>query len=380
MKLAIISHTPHYVKGGVIVGWGSTVTEVNRLTEIFEEIYHIAPLHNEDAPGSSMPYESGKIKFIPLKTYGGESLKEKFSILTTANHNLNQIKKIISKLDKTDWVQFRAPTSMGLYVLPYLRIKNKSNLWVKYAGNWKMENPPFSYAFQKWWLENNYQRSKVTINGYWEGQKEHLLNFQNPCLDTDEILRANKIGESKNFDNKLRICFVGSLTKNKGIDILLEALGKLKNNKQIEEVTLAGDGIERKKYEDIASGIDMNIVFRGFINREEIKLIYETSHLIILPSESEGFPKVIAEAAAYGCVPIVSDVSSISQYFDDRKGFLLKEINADEIAQKINEAMENRLELKIKSEKCIKVSPLFTYDHYIKSLQEKVLKEKSNYN
>lgn len=379
MKLAIISHTPHYFRDGVVVGWGSTVTEVNRLTEIFDEIYHIAPLHIEEAPGSSLAYESENIKFIPLKTYGGESLREKLSIITTANHNLNQIKLVLKKLDETDWVQFRAPTSMGLYVLPYLRFKNRSNLWVKYAGNWKMENPPFSYAFQKWWLENNYQRSKVTINGYWEGQKEHLLNFQNPCLDADEIIKANKIAESKDFEDKLKICFVGSLTKNKGIDILLEALGKVKKKEEIEEVILAGDGIERKKYEEIAAGIKMNIIFRGFINREDLKQIYENSHIIILPSESEGFPKVIAEAAAYGCVPIVSDVSSISQYFDDTKGFLLKKINADEIVEKINDALGNRAELNEKSELCVKVSEMFTYDHYIKSLQEKVLEVHNNY-
>ena len=376
MKLAIISHTPHYNKDGVTVGWGSTVTEINRLTEIFDEIFHIAPLHSGEVPGSSLPYLGEKIKFIPLKTYGGEKISEKFSVISTAGHNLGQIGSVLKKLEKTDWVQFRAPTSMGLYVLPYLRLKNKSNLWVKYAGNWKMENPPFSYSFQKWWLENNFQRSKVTINGYWEGQKDHIINFQNPCLDTDELQKANKIGENKNFDSRLNICFVGSLTKNKGIEILLEALGKINRKEEIEEVVLAGDGNERKKYEEIASGLNIKILFKGFINRDELKLIYGKSHLIILPSESEGFPKVIAEAAAYGCVPIVSDVSSISQYFDDSKGFLLKKINADELAIKIDEAISNRKILKEKSLSCMKVSEIFTYDHYLNSLREKIFNDK----
>jgi len=117
MKLAIISHTPHYLKAGRIVGWGATVREVNHLTKLFDEIYHIAPLHNEPAPDSSLEYDSDKITFVPLKSYGGETLMQKFSIITTATQNLNTISPI---LEKVDWVQFRAPTAMGLYVLPYL--------------------------------------------------------------------------------------------------------------------------------------------------------------------------------------------------------------------------------------------------------------------
>ena len=54
MKLAIISHTPHYQKKGKISGWGSTVREVNHLVKIFDEIYHIAPLHSEESPDSSI--------------------------------------------------------------------------------------------------------------------------------------------------------------------------------------------------------------------------------------------------------------------------------------------------------------------------------------
>ena len=88
MKLAIISHTPHYQKNGKISGWGSTIREVNHLIKLFDEIYHIAPLHSEESPDSSIEYQSDKIKFIALKPYGGESLGQKFSIISTAPYNL----------------------------------------------------------------------------------------------------------------------------------------------------------------------------------------------------------------------------------------------------------------------------------------------------
>ena len=47
---------------------------------------------------------------------------------------------------------------------------------------------------------------------------------------------------------------------------------------------------------------------------------------------SEGFPKVIAEAMNFGCIPVVSMVSSIGQYVKHLEtGFCLKEVNNIEI-------------------------------------------------
>jgi len=370
MKLAIISHTPHYKRSGVIKAWGPTVREINHLTELFDEIYHIAPLYNEEAPRSSMSYESDKIKFVPLKPYGGKKLSDKFSILTTAPNNLRIIKSI---LDIVDWIQFRAPTAMGLYLLPYLSFRRKPNRWVKYAGNWNMKNPPLSYSFQKWWLNSNFQKSKVTINGQWDGQKEHVLNFQNPCLDNEELLKAKKIAEEKNFNERLIFCFVGTLTKNKGVDVIIEALKKIKHPEKIKEVLMVGNGSEIKKYESIAKEIVLKITFKGLLKRDELENIYRVSHLIMLPSESEGFPKVIAEASAYGCVPIVSDVSSIGQYYNETNGFLLKKINPDELAQKIDSALKDRINLKRMSLECVKVADLFTFEYYMKNLRERIL-------
>lgn len=370
MKLAIISHTPHYKKNGVITGWGATVREINHLTRLFEEIYHVAPLHNEEAPGSSLPYESDRIKFVPLKPYGGEKLSDKFTIIITAPSNLIIIKKVLKKVD---WVQFRAPTAMGIYVLPYLSMIRKPKRWVKYAGNWNMENAPLSYSFQKWWLTNNFQKSMVTINGMYKDQKKHILDFQNPCLDTAELLRAKIIAEKKNFNDKLIFCFAGTLTKNKGVDIIFDALKKIENPGQIGEVILAGDGVEMERYKSESKKIDIKITFKGFLTRVELEDVYKSSHIIMLPSESEGFPKVIAEASAYGCVPIVSDISSIGQYYNESNGFLLKKINSEELARKINEALNDRISLKKKSIECLKVAKLFTFEHYMKNLEKQVL-------
>lgn len=371
MKLAVISHTPHYKRNSEIVGWGPTVREINHLAEIFEKIFHIAPLHNERYPASSMSYQSQRIEFVPLKPYGGKKILDKLSIITTAPYNLRTIKETLRKVD---WVQFRSPTAMGVYVLPYLSLNNLPRRWVKYAGNWKIKGAPLSYRFQRWWLKKNFLNSFVTINGGPGDEKNNILNFRNPCLDNEELKTANSIAEGKDFSGKLTFCFAGTLTKNKGAGLIIEAARKIKN-KDIEQIIFAGDGPERANYEGTKSVTDVKLVFKGFMDREELKEVYGKSHLILLPSESEGFPKVIAEAAAYGCVPIVSDVSSISSYFNDENGFLLKEINSDELANRIDEALSERNLLKEKSKLCADVARQFTFEDYMTNLKEKILSQ-----
>jgi glycosyltransferase involved in cell wall biosynthesis len=370
MKLAIISHTPHYIREGKIVGWGATVREINHLTKLFDEIYHIAPLHDEQAPDSSLEYSSGSTTLVPLKKYGGENLREKLSVITTAAYNLNTITPV---LEKVDWVQFRAPTAMGLYVLPFLAVRRNPKRWVKYAGNWIMENPPYSYALQKWMLEKNYLNCKVTINGWWEGQKEHILSFPNPCLDDEELKKASMIAKSKDFTKPLKLCFVGTLTENKGSSLIIDALRDFNDKQSIDEIVFAGGGTLIDEHKKSSAGTGVKMSFPGFMDRQGLEKVYSESHIIILPSKSEGFPKVIAEAAAYGCVPIVSDVSSISQFFGKKSAFLLNDISAAGINSKLSEAINDRTKLKHMSENCVDSAGQFTFSNYMKLLKEKIL-------
>ncbi|MEE4248605.1 MAG: hypothetical protein V2I33_24775, partial [Kangiellaceae bacterium] len=67
-RLLIISHTEHYKReDGVIVGLGSTVTEINHLLPLFEHITHVGMLHTTKAPLNTLAYASDKISFIPIR-------------------------------------------------------------------------------------------------------------------------------------------------------------------------------------------------------------------------------------------------------------------------------------------------------------------------
>lgn len=370
MKLAIISHTEHYWKDGQIVGWGPTIREINHLTSLFEEIYHIAVLYDQPAPPSALPYTSDRIHFIPLQPFGGKNWKDKLMILRQIPAVLATVRAV---LQKVDWFQFRAPTGIGVFLIPYLAWFSGRKGWFKYAGNWTQENPPLGYRFQRFFLAY-LQKKKVTINGKWEGQPTHCLSFENPCLDEEDLRLGALALEQKRYDKKLHFCFVGRLEDAKGVGRILEAFAQIQSD-QIGTIHLVGDGPQRAQYEQQAKQLPYPVIFHGFLSREKVNEIYVKSQVFLLPSDSEGFPKVLAEAMNFGCVPLVSAVSSIPQYIQDGvKGFLWqmdKEDFTNRLLQIIDHS--NRLDFAGMAIEANRIAHKFTYDFYIERIQTDIL-------
>ena len=327
-RLTIISHTEHYKDAeGHIVGLGSTVTEINNLLDIFDEIYHVAMFHEGVATNNTLAYQSERIKFIPIPAVGGNTLIDKLNIIWRAPSILNTVRKA---LKKADYFQFRSPTGIGVFIIPYLICFNSTKGWFKYAGNWKQNKPPLSYAFQQWLLKKQKQRP-VTINGSWPDQLQHCLTFENPCLSNSEIQKGEMIRIEKSLSNTLiNFCFVGRLEEEKGLSLLIEAFNNLEPSEKlmINNVHIVGQGKDKAIYMKLAESGSVNFIFHGYLSRAGVQEIYEKSHAIVLPSASEGFPKVIAEAMNFGCLPIVSNVSSIGHYVKDGiNGFLLDAVS-----------------------------------------------------
>jgi glycosyltransferase involved in cell wall biosynthesis len=372
MRLAIISHTPHYKDGDRVVGWSATTREVDHLTDIFETIYHLAPLHSGDAPGSAQAYSSNRVEYIPLKPFGGSGIKAKISILSTSAYNLRQIKSIIKSVD---WIQFRAPTSMGLYVIPYLSLMRNRNKWVKYAGNWEQKKAPMSYKLQRWWLKNNLQGSKVTINGIWDDQEHHLISFENPCLSIEERKDGRRILEGKDYSCPLNFLFVGRIEEEKGVGRIIKALQTLKNKEWIGEVNFIGGGDGIDKFIHEAAATDLQINFLGEMPREEINKYYKKSHILLLPSTaSEGFPKVIAEGCNYGLVPLVSNVSSIPHYIKNGMNGFVWKIEDGDFDQFVSQLDFSASTLRRLSENAFGFADAFTYDAYNRKILNTIIR------
>ncbi|WP_394758857.1 glycosyltransferase [Flavobacterium sp.] len=371
-KLVIISHTEHYTnENGIIMGWGSTINEVNFLADYWDEVCHVACLYDTKMPLSSLPYSKNNITFVPIPPFGGKSLLDKVLIFTKIPKIISQV---VKSLDGASEVQLRLPTSMGLFLLPLFSffINRKFTLWIKYAGNWGQENPPISYKIQRWFLKKNWANCKVTINGFWENQPKYCLSFENPCLTLDDIEKGKIISKVKRFDNPFVFTFVGRLESAKGVDRIIEALQYIPLDK-IAIVNFIGDGEKTIFYKEKTAFLKGKIQYHGFLDKVNVHKILSESHFLLLPSDSEGFPKVIAEAACYGVVPIVSNVGSIGHYVNDTNGFVWNLDAEESYGAIVYKAIStNHLQLKEQSNKIQELAKKFTFINYLKKLNDLV--------
>jgi glycosyltransferase involved in cell wall biosynthesis len=320
VKLLVISHTWHYInREGQPCGWSPTVIELDELAKEFEVVIHVACLKHGSPTGAERPYAASNIVYVPIPAYGGPGWTGKWSILWSMPVILWTVFK---QLRHVDVFQFRAPTSMGVYLIPALTFFSQKPGWFKYAGNWAHPKPALSYRIQKWFLLQQRKR-KVTVNGRWPGVPKHVLSFENPCLNQEDLIQGQQALQTKTWEGPYHVCFIGRTERAKGVLEMIEALANPLVAKQIQSFTIIGEGDLLHPLEEAVkkAGIEARVL--GFSNRETVFEVLGQAHMLWLPSHGEGFPKVVAEAWSQGCIPITSDVSSLPQYIESgENGFL----------------------------------------------------------
>ncbi len=370
----IISHTEHQKTGdGLYVGWGPTVNEINFLSQYWEEVIHVACLEKGVEPrGSSIGYVSDKIQLETIPTFGGKRFWQKLDILWKMPYILWKVQK---SLKNASHVQLRVPMGIGIFLIPYFALRRKSKyiFWVKYANNWGSKHVPLGYKIQRYLLKKNLLQCAVTINGFWPNQEKHCISFENPCLNVHQItLGDDAINKKKDFSSK-EVVFVGRIELEKGVDVLIEFFDEF-DNLEIEFFHIVGDGNLAVPIKEVLNRKQIPFKFYGTLTQVQLFEILAKCDAIILPSRSEGFPKVLAEAMNFGCIPICSNVGSIGHYIEDNvSGFILDNIDRNGIYQKWNQHQhldkQKRYEI-LKNAKT--VANKFTFERYYEKLNLEV--------
>lgn len=369
--MLIISHTPHYSSQVGIVGWGPTIREIDQLSSQFEEVVHIAPLYKNLAPVSALPYQSSSVRFRGVLPAGGEKFKDKISVIQNIPV---YIRVILQEMRRADIVHVRCPANISLVALIILAFKKQPKYrWVKYAGNWKPNDmEAHSYTFQRWFLQKNLHRGVVTINGEWEKQSEHIHSFYNPSLSEEELVFSAETAKDKEISIPVQLLFVGRLDSAKGVGRIFHIAVDLQRKQIPFKLNLIGDGPEKDEFIQQVNqlGLSSFINFRGWLSKNDLWQYYQKAHFILFPSSSEGWPKVLSEAMAYGVVPLASTVSSIPQMLEKTgAGFAISNDNLEMYVLKIIELSQNQRQWKELSRAGVKSAQLFTYKTYLENVR-----------
>ena len=142
--------------------------------------------------------------------------------------------------------------------------------------------------------------------------------------------------ENVKFDNY--ILFVGHLEKVKGVEYLIDAFNKIKDEFPDFKLILVGKGGERKNYQlsIINYQLQDKVEFKGELSLEQVRDIMKNCYCLILPSLSEGLGRVLMEAMALGKPVIGSNVGGIPDLIKDKEnGFLTKPKDSQDLYRKM---------------------------------------------
>jgi len=178
-------------------------------------------------------------------------------------------------------------------------------------------------------------------------------NFKASNFSDEEKINIKK--EWKVFDqNKIILLLPARLTRWKGHEVVIKAIGLLKNEEFFKNIVclFAGNQKGSERYiqnlkETIASlSLDDKIKLIGQV--ENMPLAYQASNIILSPSiQPEPFGRIPIEAQASGKIIISSNAGAVKETIksgQDSTGFKVKPNNSEELAHQI------KLVIKMKDE------------------------------
>jgi len=147
------------------------------------------------------------------------------------------------------------------------------------------------------------------------------------------------------LDIPVRLLFVGRLSVQKNIPLLIKALNICIYRYRLPiQLQIAGDGEKKQQLRQMVKQLklDKYVTFLGNVPLSEMQKLYTTSDIFVLPSIIESFGTVIIEAMACGVPVIATNIPGVRNIVKNGVNGLLVNQNPQAIAKAINLLINNQ--------------------------------------
>ncbi|UCE17504.1 MAG: glycosyltransferase [Gemmatimonadota bacterium] len=319
MRICIITHCFPRFKNDVFGNW--TPDFAHMLMEKGQEVSILTPrMAAPVVPGdvSDWPFRVDYFDWGRGETrLGNLSIFNPFHVIKLATFLRNGV-RILKSLVET----LNIDLCLGIWAIPggYLSYRVHQETGVPYAV-WALgsdinvygRNPVFRPVIKKVLVHADYlfanSRNLIAKVSQWSG-KTCAFMPTNRVLPQERVAPLEKTGGKKTF------VYIGRLERVKGVDVLIEALAKLRQEGCQAELHIVGDGEEKSVLEKSVSEARLGdrVSFAGWASPAEVTSYIRASDAVVLPSRSEGMPVVFWEAMQMNTPVIVTDVGDMAEY------------------------------------------------------------------
>lgn len=166
----------------------------------------------------------------------------------------------------------------------------------------------------------------------------------------EHLVLSNPLGISSGYcearlEDRTNILYVGRLSADKGLPILLEAWQLIQSG--FDKLIIVGDGPLRQRVEDLH---DPKINYLGTLSHDKVMVKMYENHILAVPSlVMENQPTVILEGVTAGMNIVASDVGGVKELLG-AYGQTVRPGRAEDLAQALSLAKEQRSEPVIRQE------------------------------
>jgi glycosyltransferase involved in cell wall biosynthesis len=203
----------------------------------------------------------------------------------------------------------------------------------------------FPYAGLFYTLTSCKSADRVVVNSHlmrdevvrWYGVSPNKIEVIPNGVELERFLGCD---DKPNLGGDPCILCLGALSKEKGLDILIEAIAKLRLELPRMKLHLVGSThlqpgdefrLQAKK-----EGVESHVVFYDWASQSTIPRFLKSADICVFPSRREGFSLAILEAMAAGVPIIASDIGGFREALAGGKnGMLFKAGNADALSKAI---------------------------------------------
>jgi glycosyltransferase involved in cell wall biosynthesis len=161
-------------------------------------------------------------------------------------------------------------------------------------------------------------------------------------LDIDQF---DQFAAENEDERDLDLCTIARLAPQKGLPILIEALGSLARAGRRPNLTIIGDGPLRDELEAQARnhGVADQVRFLGARDGATVTEVLTRSKIMVLPSFAEGLPVVIMEAYACGTPVATTAIAGIPELVDRSCGWLIPPGSVEALAAAITAGLDSSI-------------------------------------
>jgi glycosyltransferase involved in cell wall biosynthesis len=174
------------------------------------------------------------------------------------------------------------------------------------------------------------------------GAEKHKISFIPNAVDLDEIVQFNPnqiISKELSLKYKIRyptIMYTGHLAWNKRVEDAIDSMKLVLKEYPKAKLLIVGKDWGRRSYLEKRvreQGITDNVIFTGFVTREELLHLYHLTDIFVMTSFYEAIPTVVLEAMAHK-IPVIATNLSGTNLIENEKNGLLYPVGDTEILAK----------------------------------------------